>query len=102
MDRQIVMIDSAARSMQEMLLLPRDEALDIITRALLDELGDRNTRLENVLRSSKAEQTAFLRGVVGKVEASLRQKDEYDEDAVSRGIQKIMKIWHESWSLGTH
>jgi hypothetical protein len=101
MERQIKMIDMGAKAMQHMLMIDRDDALEIITKALVAELDDRNIRLEVVFKSSKAEQTAFLRGVVGKVERILRTRSEFEEDSVRRGIQHIMQMWHESWQLQT-
>ncbi|MBU42328.1 MAG: hypothetical protein CMN76_03840 [Spirochaetaceae bacterium] len=99
MDRQIKMIDMGARSMQDKLFMQRDDALEVITKALASELEERNTRLDSVLRSSKAEQTVFLRGVVSKVEQLLRKRTEFDEDMVKRGIQDVMRVWHDSWAL---
>ncbi|MEQ8352184.1 MAG: hypothetical protein RH862_11915 [Leptospiraceae bacterium] len=99
MDRQIKMIDTGARAMQAKLAMDRDDALEVITKALVAELDDRSTKLDSVLRSSKAEQTVFLRGVLSKVEKILRKKDEFDEEMVRRGIQDVMQVWHESWSL---
>ncbi|MBI38933.1 MAG: hypothetical protein CMF59_04990 [Leptospiraceae bacterium] len=98
-DRQIKMIDTGAKAMQRMLAMGRDDALEIITRALVAELEDRATKLDAVLISSKAEQTVFLRGVVGKVEKQLRERSEFNEDLVRRGIQEVMRLWHETWSL---
>ena len=93
------MIDTGARAMQRMLAMERDDALEIITRAVVAELEDRSTKLDAVMISSKAEQTVFLRGVVGKVEQQLRKRTEFNEDLVRRGIQEVMRLWHESWSL---
>ena len=93
------MIDTGARAMQAKLAMDRDDALEVITKALVAELDDRSTKLDSVLRSSKAEQTVFLRGVLSKVEKILRKKDEFDEEMVRRGIQDVMQVWHESWSL---
>lgn len=85
--------------MQEKLQMERDDALEVITRALAGELEERGTKVDVVFRSSKADQTVFLRGVVARVEQMLRKRAEFNEDMVRRGIQDIMQIWHESWSL---
>ncbi|MCB1325129.1 MAG: hypothetical protein H7A21_09740 [Spirochaetales bacterium] len=98
--RQLTLVQAAAHALVEQLYLTPEEAVEVIGRAVRDELAARQTTLEILEAGSLADRTAFVRVVVGRVTDHLKKRGQYSEDRVRRATGEFMDALHRSWAQG--
>lgn len=101
-ERQLSLIQGAAVTLTMGLGLSKEEAAEIIIRAIKKEITKRQTSLQEIDMRPRAERAAFIRATVKNVEEELLARKEWGETRIKEIIERFMGILHDSWLRENH
>ena len=96
-ERQLELVQGAAGCLIKHLSMFRDEAVEIIARALGTVIKQRKVALESLDVSSRAERAAFLRSTVHLVREELTARRTWREAEIEKALNCFMDVMHDSW-----
>jgi hypothetical protein len=95
--RQIQIVQSATKILMEVFFISKEEALEIISTSLKEELDKSETTFELLEISSISYRQAFVRKLVHRVETNIRKNKNLRIDRINLAIEKFVQMIHSKW-----
>ncbi|MBX7056871.1 MAG: hypothetical protein K1X75_02305 [Leptospirales bacterium] len=96
-ERQMRLIQAAARILVDELGMISEDALRTIGVALNAELAAHQTSIEQLNIQQRSVRAAFIRHVVHRVERDIRERHEYPAAHMKKAIEGFMAALVHSW-----